>query len=285
MRQSYKTLIDPQQLAALIAEGGQGLRLIDCRFDLMQPSAGEHAYRQAHLAGAVYAHLDRDLSAPIVPGVTGRHPLPAVDAFVATLCRWGIDEHTQVVVYDDKGGMFAARLWWMLRWLGHEAVAVLDGGLQAAQAVGLVCDGVLPEVNACNFQPRLNALMVAEVDAVVTAMGDDGIRLLDARGFDRYCGENETIDPVAGHIPTALSAPFMANLVDGRFKLRDELRARYQALLGGSEAIVYCGSGVTAAHDVLAMTHAGIESVRLYPGSWSHWITDPARPVATGSDA
>lgn len=281
---SYQTLIDVAALARLQARNETKLCLLDCRFDLMQPAWGQEAYRQGHISGALYAHLDRDLSGPVVPGVTGRHPLPHIDAIVDTLSAWGVDRDTQVVAYDDKGGMFAARLWWMLRWLGHDKVALLDGGLAAWQAAGLPCDDVLVEPSRASFKANVQMQMLVSAEDVLAAIADDDINILDARGADRYRGENETIDPVAGHIPGAKSAPFMNNLQDGFFKSKAQLHADYQTLRGKEATIVYCGSGVTAAHDVLAMTHAGFNAVQLYAGSWSHWITDPTRPIAIGNE-
>lgn len=263
--------------------------VLDCRFRLDDPDHGERAYRAGHVPGARYAHLDRDLSGPVVPGATGRHPLPEPDALARTFGDWGIGEGTQVVAYDDAGSAIAARVWWLLRWLGHEAVAVLDGGLPAWTASGRpLAAGVEPPPSPRAFVPRPRPELVVDAAAVASALEAD-IRVLDVRSEDRFRGENETMDPIAGHIPGATSAPFAGNLDrEGRFLPAADLRRRYEALLHapvGAPApgpIVYCGSGVTAAHAALAMRVAGLAQPRLYAGSWSEWINDPARPVATG---
>lgn len=282
----YTTLISIPDLARNL--NSPDWLVVDCRFDLANTELGRAAYRDSHIPGAVYAHLDEDLSAPVIPGVTGRHPLPSIERFVETLSRWGVDERVQVVAYDDKGGMFAARLWWMLRWMGHDKVAVLDGGWRHWLAAGHPASADIPERTPRTFTPQPRQCLEASVDEVVAALGNPAVTLLDARGADRFRGENETIDPKAGHFPGAISAPFMGNLTpDGLFLDQEALRTRFRALLGGSQSsdtICYCGSGVTAAHNVLAMLHAGLGDARLYAGSWSHWITDPNRPVATGEE-
>lgn len=281
---AYTTLISTQDLAARLE--APDWRLLDCRFNLADTAQGEQAYAEGHIPGALYAHLDRDLSGPIVPGETGRHPLPDPEAFAARLSAWGIDERVQVVAYDDSGGMFAARLWWMLRWLGHDSVAVLDGGWRHWLATGLAqsTEQALPVARRFSARPRER--LQVDADAVLERLDNPALHLFDVRGADRFRGENETLDPVAGHIPGAVSVPFMGNLAsDGRFLSQHALRERYQPLLAGAsadESIVYCGSGVTAAHTILAMQHAGLGEGRLNAGSWSHWITDPSRPVATG---
>lgn len=283
---SYSTLVEVGALAQALEQ--PDWVAVDCRFQLADPAAAERAYHTAHIPGAVYAHLDRDLSAPAMPGRTGRHPLPAVADLAATFGRLGIGAGTQVVAYDAAGGALAAsRLWWLLRWLGHEAVAVLDGGWQAWQAAGLPSRAGVETRPAAHFTAREQPDLVAATDEIAQLAERPDACVLDARGADRYRGENENIDPVAGHIPGAVSAPFAANLgPDGRFLDAATLRARYRTLCGtaGPDRIaVYCGSGVTAAHDALAMVHAGLPAARLYAGSWSEWITDPGRPVATGS--
>jgi thiosulfate/3-mercaptopyruvate sulfurtransferase len=277
--------VDPDTLARSL--GAADWVVVDCRFLLAEPAAGERAYLAAHIPGAVYAHLERDLSAPVVPGRSGRHPLPAPADLAATFGRLGIGPGSQVVAYDDAGGALAAsRLWWLLRWLGHSSVAVLDGGWQAWLAGGRPTRDGVETRPATRFRPRERPELVAETTLVAGLAGAADARLLDARGADRFRGENETIDPVAGRIPGAVSAPFAHNLgPDGRFLAAAALRERYEALCGGAPAdrvAVYCGSGVTAAHDILAMVHAGLGEARLYPGSWSEWITDPARPIASG---
>ena len=283
----YETLVDVDTLAAHL--GDPRWRVLDCRFTLADPDAGAREHARATIPGAIYAHLDQDLSAPVIPGRTGRHPLPSREGFAATLGRWGIDADVQVVVFDDMGGAFAARSWWMLRWAGHRAVAVLDGGIGAWTAAGRpVAPGRPFEGKPTRFElgPSLESPVTA--DEVLAALDDSTGVVLDARAAARYRGENETSDPIAGHIAGARSAPFIENLGEGgRFRSPAELRARFEERLAGTapdRAIVYCGSGVTACHDVLAMAHAGLPTPRLYPGSWSEWITDPSRPRATGDE-
>lgn len=282
----YTTIISPDDLQSRLDD--PDWVIVDARFSLSEPARGRHDYEVAHIPGAVYAHLDDDLSGPIVPGVTGRHPLPDPNAFAEQLSAWGIDETVQVVVYDDIGGGIAARLWWMLRWLGHDAVAVLDGGFPAWQSAGYPTESGEESRSPRTFTPRPHPEMVAEVEEVETLRTDAASRLLDARARARYRGALEPIDPVAGHIPGAVSAPYGGNLDDDqRFLSPEQLRDRFAEVLAEvppEKTVVYCGSGVTAAHDILAMTHAGLPGVRLYPGSWSHWITDSNRPVAVVED-
>jgi thiosulfate/3-mercaptopyruvate sulfurtransferase len=278
----YTTLISTQELLSHLAD--PNWVIVDCRFVLTNKGQGRQDYQQSHIPGAVYAHLDEDLSGPIIPGQTGRHPLPEVETFAATLSGWGIGNQIQVVAYDNAGGAMAARLWWMLRWLGHEAVAVLDGGWPRWQSGGLpVRDGV--ETNdPRTFTPHPRPELLLSADEVDKIRTDPAYRLFDARGADRYRGENETLDPVAGHIPGALSLPYAGNLgSDGNFLGVEALKQRFEAALGDTppeQTVFYCGSGVTAAHNALAMAYAGLGEARLYPGSWSEWITDPKRPVA-----
>ncbi len=236
------------------------------------------------MPGASFADLLEDLSGPITAGKTGRHPLPDVESFATKLRAWGIGAASQVVVYDDAAGAFASRLWWMLRWLGHDAVAVLDGGFSAWVAEGgPVTDGVT-QLALGDFtpQPRRDLLTTASELAAPQSIAR---KLFDARAPERYRGDVEPIDPVAGHIPGADNLPFADNLRDGRFRPAGELRERFATALDGTapeQAVVYCGSGVTACHDVLAFAHAGLPLPRLYAGSWSEWITDPARPTRKG---
>lgn len=279
---AYVTLIDPETLAAHLDD--PAWVVVDCRFSLTDPTYGRRAYVQAHIPGAVYAHLEEDFSGPVVPGKTGRHPLPDPKALAATFSRLGIEAHLQVVAYDDAGGaMAAARLWWLLRWLGHDAVAVLDGGWSRWVREGRpVCSGSEVRVPR-SFKPQVRSEYVVTSEEVARVRTDPAWRLLDVRAPARFRGEEEPIDPVAGHIPGALNAPFAENLtVDGRFRSPQELRARFEALLGPvppERVVCYCGSGVTAAHTLLAMSYAGLQGARLYAGSWSEWITDPARPI------
>jgi thiosulfate/3-mercaptopyruvate sulfurtransferase len=281
---TFTTLIQPAELASQL--GNAELVVLDCRHDLAKPGWSDQAFAESHIPGAVQAHLDRDLSSPIGPA-TGRHPLPDVAKLVQTLSRWGIDEEVQVVAYDQGNGAYAARAWWLLRWLGHKKVAVLDGGLAAWQEGGLPLSresvGRTPRVFTAHITP--NAFVTtAEVQQ---ALGAGDSILLDARGADRFAGENETIDPVAGHVPGARSRPFAKNLdARGRFLPAAELRRQWGEILGAQNphgAISMCGSGVTACHNLLALEIAGLPGARLYAGSWSEWIRDPNRPVARGT--
>lgn len=280
----FTTLIDPKDL--LLRLDAPDWVVVDCRFSLADTQAGRRAYRAAHIPGAVYAHLDEDLSGAIMPGRTGRHPLPDVEAFARTLGAWGIDARVQVVAYDDMGGGIAGRLWAMLHWLGHRAAAVLDGGWPAWQRAGLPKRTGQEHRPARRFIPRPDPDLHADAEAVARAVRDPAARVLDARAAERFRGETEPYDPVAGHIPGAVSAPWTDNLdAEGRFLPPEVLRARFSTLLDDTppeRVICYCGSGVTANHNRLAMAHAGLGLPRLYPGSWSEWITDPARPVAVG---
>lgn len=278
----YTTLISTTQLADNLER--RDFLPIDCRFDLAKPDSGEAAYRIAHIPGALYAHLDRDLSAPISPS-SGRHPLPDPARFAQTLSHWGIERETQVVAYDADNAAFAARLWWMLRWMGHDRVAVLDGGLKAWQEARLPLTAELPARARTKFpaQPRREMWLDAEELQQRLAQG---WRLLDARAAERFAGRIEPIDPVAGHIPGAVNHPLSANLAaDSRFLPAEILRERYarsQNAVADAHTIAMCGSGVTACHLLLAMEVAGKPGARLYAGSWSEWIRDPSRPTAVG---
>ncbi len=283
----YTTIINAAELAMHLND--LDWAIVDSRFALADTEQGRRDYLEDHISGAVYAHMDNDLSGPIVPGKTGRHPLPNIEQMAARLSNWGIDAQTQVVVYDNVGGAFAARLWWLLHWLGHESVAVLDGGWRGWQAAGGTTTAGEEVREARTFAPDPRDDMVLDVTAVQSRLRGRSFKLFDSRGADRYRGENETIDPVAGHIPGSHSAPFAENLnAQGHFRSVEELQTRFEQLLQDStpdEATFYCGSGVTAAHNLLAMAHAGMEGAQLFAGSWSEWITDPARPVATGEGA
>jgi len=259
---------------------------IDCRFSMDQPTLKEQEYGRSHLPGAHYAHLERDLSNPEQMGKAGRHPLPDFEALVSNFSKWGIDPTVQVVAYDDGSGAMAARLWWILRWMGHDAVAVLDGGWNAWNRAGLPLSAEIPEPSPRSFQmnPRHEWLLRAnEVDAV---RNRSEVCMIDARSRERFRGENETLDPVAGHIPGALSFPCTENLdAEGKVISVEALCRRFEQVLEGrspDRLISYCGSGVTACLNLLALKHSGLGNGRLYAGSWSEWITDPARPVATG---
>lgn len=276
----FSSVISVAELAELRAE--PDLRLVDCRASLQDPEAGRELYRQGHLPGASFADLLTDLSGPIISGKTGRHPLPPIEAFVARVRSWGISDGSQVVCYDDASGAFAARLWWLLRWLGHDAVAVLDGGYAAWTAAGQPITAQAPILAVGDFSPR------SHTDWLVQArdLSESAARkVFDARAPERYRGDVEPIDPVAGHIPGAVNLPFSENLRAGKFLPPAELRQRLAAALGDTapeDAVVYCGSGVTACHDILAFAHAGLPLPKLYAGSWSEWITDPARGVEKG---
>jgi thiosulfate/3-mercaptopyruvate sulfurtransferase len=278
---NYATLISTGALARHLDD--PALVIVDCRHELADPDAGERAYRAGHLPGAQFLHLDRDLSGAKT-GRNGRHPLPAVDALAATLGRVGIDSR-QVVAYDQNTGVWASRLWWLLQWLGHSAVAVLDGGLDRWRSEGRTVTDVVTAPRPTVFVPK-TPVATASADEILTHLGDRTLLVVDARAPERYRGDVEPVDPVAGHIPGARNRPFSENLVpDGTFKSPTQLRAEFDALLGGAPscAVVHqCGSGVTACHNALAMTIAGFPDSRLYPGSWSEWIADRTRPIARG---
>jgi thiosulfate/3-mercaptopyruvate sulfurtransferase len=279
----FKTLIDVDSLQGLL--GRPQLAIVDCRFDLMNPEAGHLAYLKGHIPGARYADLNQDLSAPVRAG-TGRHPLPPPEAFAARLGELGIDDVTQVVAYDDANSSMAARLWWMLRWLGHEAAAVLDGGFKAWLACGGAEESGEADVRRARFTPRPNPGAVLSTADVERALEDGTALLVDARAAERFLGAVEPIDPVAGHIPGAVSHPFTVNLgADGRFLPAAELGRRWRERLAGCDPqaiVAMCGSGVTACHHLLSLEAAGIPGGRLYAGSWSEWIRDPRRPIARG---
>ncbi len=277
----------PLVAAAELAErlGDPAWRVIDCRHDLRNLEYGPQAWAKSHIPGALHLHLDRDLSGPTT-GRNGRHPLPGKAAFAARLGELGIAPATCVVAYDNEGGIFASRLWWMLRWIGHGHAYVLDGGMAAWKQAKLPLDAEVPAFAPTAYPPGQGPAPVL-VDEVLAKLGDPGTLILDARAEDRFRGENETLDPVGGHIPGAVNRFYFDNLDDAgvRFKPADELRAEFAALLAGrapGQVIQQCGSGVTACHNLLAMEAAGLAGSRLYAGSWSEWCADPARPAATG---
>ena len=297
----YTTLISAEQLQALMTRG-QRLRIFDCSFDLMQPHAGEKQYLEAHIPGAVYADLDKALTARHgVPGAHGvitatgadapasggRHPLPNREKFATWLSSVGFANDMQAVVYDRNGANYCGRLWWMLKWAGHDAVAVLDGGLQAWQAAGgAVASGAEPAHFQSNFQLGAPLRQLATACEVLARLQQPGQTVIDARAGARYRGEVEPLDPVAGHIPGALNRPFADNIgTDGRFKPAAVLRAEFDALLAGrnpATVVHQCGSGVSAVPNLLAMEVAGLGSTALFAGSWSEWCSDPDRPVEKG---
>lgn len=278
----WNTLISADTLRARL--NAPDWRVVDCRYELTDPAAGRRQWQLGHIPGAVFADLGADLSGPVT-AETGRHPLPDVDAFVAWLGRHGIDNDTQVVAYDAGPGVFAARLWWLLRWIGHESVAVLDGGLAAWQANDGPTDDDAPTTRATTFRGHPDCLPRVDTGTLETSARD--YLLVDARTAERYRGDSEPLDPVAGHIPGSLNRPFQDNLDDqGRFKTPEALREEWRPLLAraGSRLVVAtCGSGVSACHHVLALAHAGVSGVGLYPGSWSEWCRDPARGVERGA--
>jgi thiosulfate/3-mercaptopyruvate sulfurtransferase len=260
-------------------------RVFDCRHDLKNTEYGRQAYARGHIPGALFLHLDADLSG-VKDGRNGRHPLPEVDDFARRMSACGVDATTQVVAYDNEGGIFASRLWWLLRWLGHDRVAVLDGGLAGWKRSGRALEETAPAVEPRSFEPRQQGVAVS-VEKVLADLQSERMLIVDARSPERFRGENETLDPVGGHIPGAVNRFYFDNLDDDGcfFKPTTELRAEFDALLAGrpaAQVVQQCGSGVTACHNLLAMELAGLSGSKLYPGSWSEWCADPLRPVAKG---
>jgi thiosulfate/3-mercaptopyruvate sulfurtransferase len=281
----YTTLITASELAARIDD--PKIVIVDCRHDLMNLAAGADGYAIGHIPNAVFADMETALSGAKVGAdgrFRGRHPLPERTALLQTLRGWGVDDDTQVVAYDAHGGMFAARLWWLLRWLGHPAVAVLDGGLAAWQSLALAMTTVVPAGRRGAIEEHASLAPTVAAADVLANLGSSRLTVIDARAPDRFRGENETIDPVGGHIPGAKNRFFKDNLQpDGRFKDAGQLKADFGALVADpANAVMQCGSGVTACHNLLALEVAGLPGAALYPGSWSEWCADPARPVATG---
>jgi thiosulfate/3-mercaptopyruvate sulfurtransferase len=276
-------LIQAEDLAERLED--PALRIFDCRFDLARPDAGRAHYGDEHIPGAVYADLNRDLSVPRTPG-SGRHPLPAPSEFEARLREWGVSGDSVVVAYDDGNSMYAARLWWMLRWLGHREALVLDGGMRRWMQLGLPLDETIPFRPPGNFVANPHPELVVDAQQVLVASGDNASLILDVRAPERFRGDVEPIDAVAGHVPGARNHPFTSSLdADGRFLPAAQLRAALEQRLGGMPAqgtVAMCGSGVSACHLLLAMDIAGLPGARLYPGSWSEWSSDPLRPVARG---
>jgi thiosulfate/3-mercaptopyruvate sulfurtransferase len=279
-------LIEPTELAMVLAQSGLARTVVvDCRHDLLRPDWGRQEYAAGHIPGAVFAHLDRDLSSPVTP-LSGRHPLPDPAALATFLGAAGIDAGTRVVAYDQDRSMYAARLWWLLRWLGHERAAVLDGGLAAWRAAGLPLQATPASHAARQFIARPALLRPVSTAEVERELAGGRILLLDARAADRFAGENETIDPIAGHVPGARNHPFALNLdSDGRLLPPATLGSTWRTVLGATpptQVVAMCGSGVTACHNLLAMELAELPGGRLYAGSFSEWIRDARRKVATG---
>jgi thiosulfate/3-mercaptopyruvate sulfurtransferase len=286
---TFTTLISAAMLRDLV--GKPEIAIIDCRFDLMNPDGGRRAYLEGHVPGARYADLNRDLSAPIT-ATSGRHPLPTPSDFAGTLVRLGIGRATQVIAYDDGAGAFAARLWWMLRWVGHSAAAVLDGGIKAwVSEGGTLQSGQEKPLPAAAGGPHPSAqadtAAVIETAEIERRLSDPAFLLIDARAGERFAGTVEPIDAVAGHIKGAVNHPFSANLgADGRFLPAPVLREAWERRLAGrspTQVAAMCGSGVTACHNLLSLEVAGFPGAKLYAGSWSEWIRDPHRPVAQGA--
>lgn len=280
----YTTLISAADLSRHVQDACWVV--LDCRHELTSPDAGSAAYAAGHIPGAQFADLDTELSDKSTGPhgeFRGRHPLPERNAFVETLRRWGVNHGTQVVAYDAHGGMFAARLWWMLHWAGHEAAAVLDGGLSAWQALGLPLSTEQVSRPRGNVEPRYSRVQAVGVDDMLANLRNPTHTVVDARSPDRFRGENEILDPAGGHIPGAKNRFFKENLQEnGQFKPAEQLRAEFCALMPAPEtSIMQCGSGVSACHNLLAMEVAGLSGAALYPGSWSEWCADPGRPVAT----
>lgn len=280
---AYTTLVSTAELAENL--DNPDWVIFDCRFTLTEPAAGKEHYDKGHIPGARYVHLDDDLSAPVT-STSGRHPLPDVQILADKLGQWGVDESKQVVVYDDTFGAMACRMWWLLRWLGHDNVALLDGVYPKWLKEKRPTDNNFPTIIASKFVARVRDEFVVDADFVQQHIQDNDCVLVDARPDIRFSGEVEPIDPVAGHIPGAINRPFDDNLdLGGDFLPINELKEEFSPLLVNkdpSQVVHMCGSGVTACHNILAMECLGFKNTRLYAGSWSHWITDKSRPVATG---
>lgn len=277
-----ESLIDAETLLGRLDD--PGLRILDARFELLDPPAGRRMYRQGHLPGALYVDLDEDLAAPAAQH-GGRHPLPEMGAFARKLGERGVGDEHEIVVYDQGGTMFAARAWWLLRYAGHDRVRVLDGGFRAYRELGGALSRVVPQYGRAALSLRLRPEMVVDRARLRGALSDPQWCILDVRSPERYRGETEPIDPKAGHIPSALNRPYERTLTErGRFEEPRVLAEQFAVAAGSSEVVSYCGSGVSAAHAVLAMELAGIRCARLYPGSWSDWCSYDDLPVAVGDE-
>lgn len=276
---TFHTLISVAQAQAVF----ENALFIDCRAQLGEPSWGSAQYTLAHIAGAYHADLERDLSSPIVAGVSGRHPLPSPEQLRRLFSGWGLKPGQQVIAYDQDAGVYGARLWWLLRAMGHQAVAVLDGGFAAWRQANGATDAHIPEpCSDAGFTGNWSAEVVSAEQMLAHSQTCDAV-LVDVRGPSRYRGEEEPIDAKAGHIPGAINLPFIENIAAGHWRSFDELRMRF-APLEQRQVVAYCGSGVSACHHILAMVHAGLPEPQLYAGSWSEWIVDPQRPIALGNE-
>ncbi len=274
---NYSTLISAHELNQIIEN--PILRLFDCRFNLLEPEWGYQQFQNEHIPNSQYADLNQQLAGPVLSN-TGRHPLSDKVTFQNQLRKWGVDDNSQVVVYDDASGAIAARLWWMCLWAGLENVAVLDGGINAWLNLGLPVTKELTSHNETNFVAKFDDSLWVSTEYIETSIDQSAITLIDARAGSRYCGEHEPIDPIAGHIPTAINFSFEQNLDDrGHFLDKTELHDSHQKSTDEKQVISMCGSGVTACHNMLARKHAGLDMGKLYVGSWSEWITNPARPI------
>ena len=276
----HTTLISTDLLAAHLNDSSW--LIADCRYNLKDEQWGHAQYAAGHVPGAVFVNLAHDLAGPRT-GTNGRHPLPSLDAMAATFARLGIGDHTQVVAYDQDAGPFASRLWWMLRYLGHDAVAVVDGGFAKWTREGRAVRGGEQTRLPATFTPRIRRKMRLTVDDVIAHLDDPSVLLIDARSAERYAGQPDALDNAYGHIPGARNRPYRNNISDeGTMRSGEELKTDFERVLGDHsprEAVMYCGSGVTACHNLLAMEHAGLEGAKLFAGSWSEWEADPKRPI------
>lgn len=274
----YKTIINCDSLHTLLNQ--QNVVIIDSRHYLNDTEKGQNEYQTAHIPNALYAHLDADLSGEIIAGKTGRHPFPSVEKIVERFEKWGIDATKQVVVYDQSHGGIAARLWMLLNWLGHENVAVLNGGWQEWKRLNLPTTNEIPIISKSIFTPKINERLLVNATTIEANIEQPKFTLIDARAAKRYRGEIEPIDPVAGHIPKALSFPFIENLDNNHLFISNESLSKRFQNIENQDIVIYCGSGVTACHNILALKHIGKTDTRLYPGSWSDWITNEQRPIS-----
>ena len=280
---SYQTIISVGDLNNNI--NNESWFVFDCRFLLKDPNGGLEKFNQGHIHGAQFADMDKDLSSPMTNS-SGRHPLPNANTLIEKLQLWGVNNNSQIVCYDDVSGAFAARMWWLLNWVGHKDVAVLDGGIDKWIAGGLPLEQELRTRLRGNFSGQANDALWVDIEFIQQQLLHNNIKLLDARSNERFTAVDSKTDPVPGHIPGADSYPFSENLKQGMFLSADELASRFMSALSGydqNQIINMCGSGVTACHNLLAMSIAGLPQTRLYVGSWSEWIKDNSRPVATGN--